>query len=65
MTKPDYLEWMQREDYFDDTKAIASGGAEAGVLKEGGGLARGAAEEMRPTHGRRPSPEAAGRAAAG
>ena len=22
-TKPDYLEWMQREDFFDDTKAIA------------------------------------------
>ena len=23
MSKPDYLEWMQREDFFDDTKAIA------------------------------------------
>ena len=22
-TKPDYLQWMQREDFFDDTKAIA------------------------------------------
>ena len=22
-SKPDYLEWMQREDFFDDTKAIA------------------------------------------
>jgi DNA polymerase-3 subunit epsilon len=22
--KPDYLEWMQREDFYDDTKAIAS-----------------------------------------
>jgi DNA polymerase III subunit epsilon len=23
-TKPDYLEWMLREDYFDDTKVLAS-----------------------------------------
>ncbi|HEU5118918.1 MAG TPA: 3'-5' exonuclease, partial [Isosphaeraceae bacterium] len=23
-TKPDYLEWMQREDFFDETKRIAS-----------------------------------------
>ena len=23
-TKPDYLQWMLRDDYFDDTKAIAS-----------------------------------------
>jgi DNA polymerase III subunit epsilon len=23
-SKPDYLEWMQREDFYDDTKAIAS-----------------------------------------
>jgi DNA polymerase-3 subunit epsilon len=23
-TKPDYLEWMQREDFYDDTKAIAA-----------------------------------------
>ncbi|WP_422927008.1 exonuclease domain-containing protein [Singulisphaera sp. PoT] len=23
-TKPDYLEWMLRDDYFDDTKALAS-----------------------------------------
>ena len=22
--KPDYLQWMLRDDYFDDTKAIAS-----------------------------------------
>ena len=22
--KPDYLEWMLREDYFDDTKTIVS-----------------------------------------
>lgn len=23
-TKPDYLEWMQREDFYDDTRAIAA-----------------------------------------
>jgi DNA polymerase III subunit epsilon len=23
-TKPDYLQWMLRDDYFDDTKSIAS-----------------------------------------
>jgi DNA polymerase III subunit epsilon len=23
VSKPDYLEWMQREDFFDDTKAIS------------------------------------------
>ena len=23
-TKPDYLEWMLREDYLDDTKGLAS-----------------------------------------
>jgi DNA polymerase-3 subunit epsilon len=23
VSKPDYLEWMGREDFFDDTKAIA------------------------------------------
>ena len=34
---------MLREDFFDDTKAIASGGAEAGVLKERGWPAHGAA----------------------
>ena len=22
-TKPDYLQWMQREDFYEDTKAIA------------------------------------------
>jgi hypothetical protein len=22
--KPDYLQWMQREDFYDDTKAIAA-----------------------------------------
>ncbi len=35
--KPDYLEWMQREDFFDDTKRIAMEAAQAGVLT----LARG------------------------
>lgn len=23
-SKPDYLEWMRREDYYDDTKATAA-----------------------------------------
>ena len=23
-SKPDYLEWMQRDDFYDDTKAIAA-----------------------------------------
>ena len=64
-TKPDYLEWMLRDDYFDDTKAHRLGGAEAGGLRDGGGFARGASEETGATHGRRATPEEPGRAAAG
>jgi DNA polymerase-3 subunit epsilon len=29
--KPDYLQWMQREDFYDDTKAIAAGALERSV----------------------------------
>jgi DNA polymerase-3 subunit epsilon len=30
-TKPDYLQWMQREDFYDDTKAIAAEALERSV----------------------------------
>jgi DNA polymerase-3 subunit epsilon len=32
-SKPDYLEWMQREDFYDDTKAIAAEALERSVAR--------------------------------
>ena len=32
-SKPDYLEWMQREDFYDDTKAIASEALERSAVR--------------------------------